>query len=197
MRHKTLIQSMNSVITALKVEDRDGNETLSLTADRINSASSDIRSLMRRLGLTTDQVILFSAIMEKSSTFRLEQSDLAEFMGLSYLEFLQYTEDLKVLADKWLIRIRADRNNIRVPDDVIKTITNDSVYVRPGTEWYTTLGVLKRFKKLVKLREDNEIEYNAMATEMDNLIQDNPDTSIGSAMRKYGVFGEDKKLPRD
>lgn len=139
---------MNSVITALKVEDRDGNETLSLTADRINSASSDIRSLMRRLGLTTDQVILFSAIMEKSSTFRLEQSDLAEFMGLSYLEFLQYTEDLKVLADKWLIRIRADRNNIRVPDDVIKTITNDSVYVRPGTEWYTTLGVLKRSRNL-------------------------------------------------
>ena len=197
MRHKTLIQSMNSVITALKVEDKDGNETLSLTAARINSAASDIRSLMKRLGLTTDQVILFSAIMEKSSTFRLEQSDLAEFMGLSYLEFLQYTEDLKVLSDKWLIRIKADRNNIRVPDDVIKTITNDSVYVRPGTEWYTTLGVLKRFKKLVKLREDNEIEYNAMATEMDNLIQDNPDTSIGSAMRKYGVFGEDKKLPRD
>lgn len=65
-----MIQSMNSVITALKVEDRDGNETLSLTADRINSASSDIRSLMRRLGLTTDQVILFSAIMEKVFHFQ-------------------------------------------------------------------------------------------------------------------------------
>lgn len=45
MRHKTLIQSMNSVITALKVEDKDGNETLSLTAARINSAPRTFAAL--------------------------------------------------------------------------------------------------------------------------------------------------------
>ena len=81
MRHKTLIQCMNSVITTLKVKGSDGDEALSLTADRIRLAACDIRALMKRLELTADQVILFSAIMEKSSSYRLEQSDLAEFMG--------------------------------------------------------------------------------------------------------------------
>ena len=189
-----MIQSMNSVITALKVEDRDGNETLSLTAARINSAASDIRSLMKRLGLTADQVILFSAIMEKSSSYRLEQSELAEFMGLSYLEFLQYSDDLKVLADKWLIRVKADRNNIRVPDEVVKAITDDRNYYKPGTEWYTAVGVLKRFKQLFKLREANELEFEPMLRELDSLVQDNPKTSVASAIRKYGVLDGEKHL---
>lgn len=153
---------MNSVITTLKVRGSDGEEALYLTTDRIKLAETDIRNLMKRLGLTADQVILFSAIMEKSSSYRLEQSELAEFMGLSYLEFLQYSDDLKVLADKWLIRAKADCNNIRVPDEVVKAITDDRNYYKPGTEWYTAVGVLKRFKQLFKLREANELEFEPM-----------------------------------
>lgn len=194
MRHKTLIQCMNSVITTLKVRGSDGEEALYLTTDRIKLAETDIRNLMKRLGLTADQVILFSAIMEKSSSYRLEQSELAEFMGLSYLEFLQYSDDLKVLADKWLIRVKADCNNIRVPDEVVKAITDDRNYYKPGTEWYTAVGVLKRFKQLFKLREANELEFEPMLRELDSLVQDNPKTSVASAIRKYGVLDGEKHL---
>ena len=165
-----------------------------MTTDRIKLAETDIRNLMKRLGLTADQVILFSAIMEKSSSYRLEQSELAEFMGLSYLEFLQYSDDLKVLADKWLIRVKADRNNIRVPDEVVKAITDDRNYYKPGTEWYTAVGVLKRFKQLFKLREANELEFEPMLRELDSLVQDNPKTSVASAIRKYGVLDGVKHL---
>lgn len=185
---------MNSVITTLKVRGSDGEEALYLTTDRIKLAETDIRNLMKRLGLTADQVILFSAIMEKSSSYRLEQSELAEFMGLSYLEFLQYSDDLKVLADKWLIRVKADRNNIRVPDEVVKAITDDRNYYKPGTEWYTAVGVLKRFKQLFKLREANELEFEPMLRELDSLVQDNPKTSVASAIRKYGVLDGVKHL---
>lgn len=189
-----MIQCMNSVITTLKVRGSDGEEALYLTTDRIKLAETDIRNLMKRLGLTADQVILFSAIMEKSSSYRLEQSELAEFMGLSYLEFLQYSDDLKVLADKWLIRVKADRNNIRVPDEVVKAITDDRNYYKPGTEWYTAVGVLKRFKQLFKLREANELEFEPMLRELDSLVQDNPKTSVASAIRKYGVLDGEKHL---
>lgn len=189
-----MIQCMNSVITTLKVRGSDGEEALYLTTDRIKLAETDIRNLMKRLGLTADQVILFSAIMEKSSSYRLEQSELAEFMGLSYLEFLQYSDDLKVLADKWLIRVKADRNNIRVPDEVVKAITDDRNYYKPGTEWYTAVGVLKRFKQLFKLREANELEFEPMLRELDSLVQDNPKTSVASAIRKYGVLDGVKHL---
>lgn len=185
---------MNSVITTLKVRGSDGEEALYLTTDRIKLAETDIRNLMKRLGLTADQVILFSAIMEKSSSYRLEQSELAEFMGLSYLEFLQYSDDLKVLADKWLIRAKADCNNIRVPDEVVKAITDDRNYYKPGTEWYTAVGVLKRFKQLFKLREANELEFEPMLRELDSLVQDNPKTSVASAIRKYGVLDGEKHL---
>lgn len=185
---------MNSVITTLKVRGSDGEEALYLTTDRIKLAETDIRNLMKRLGLTADQVILFSAIMEKSSSYRLEQSELAEFMGLSYLEFLQYSDDLKVLADKWLIRVKADCNNIRVPDEVVKAITDDRNYYNPGTEWYTAVGVLKRFKQLFKLREANELEFEPMLRELDSLVQDNPKTSVASAIRKYGVLDGEKHL---
>ena len=185
---------MNSVITTLKVRGSDGEEALYLTTDRIKLAETDIRNLMKRLGLTADQVILFSAIMEKSSSYRLEQSELAEFMGLSYLEFLQYSDDLKVLADKWLIRVKADRNNIRVPDEVVKAITDDRNYYKPGTEWYTAVGVLNRFKQLFKLREANELEFEPMLRELDSLVQDNPKTSVASAIRKYGVLDGVKHL---
>lgn len=185
---------MNSVITTLKVRGSDGEEALYLTTDRIKLAETDIRNLMKRLGLTADQVILFSAIMEKSSSYRLEQSELAEFMGLSYLEFLQYSDDLKVLADKWLIRVKADCNNIRVPDEVVKAITDDRNYYKPGTEWYTAVGVLKRFKQLFKLREANELEFEPMLRELDSLVQDNPKTSVASAIRKYGVLDGEKHL---
>lgn len=189
-----MIQCMNSVITTLKVRGSDGEEALYLTTDRIKLAETDIRNLMKRLGLTADQVILFSAIMEKSSSYRLEQSELAEFMGLSYLEFLQYSDDLKVLADKWLIRVKADCNNIRVPDEVVKAITDDRNYYKPGTEWYTAVGVLKRFKQLFKLREANELEFEPMLRELDSLVQDNPKTSVASAIRKYGVLDGEKHL---
>lgn len=189
-----MIQCMNSVITTLKVRGSDGEEALYLTTDRIKLAETDIRNLMKRLGLTADQVILFSAIMEKSSSYRLEQSELAEFMGLSYLEFLQYSDDLKVLADKWLIRVKADRNNIRVPDEVVKAITDDRNYYKPGTEWYTAVGVLNRFKQLFKLREANELEFEPMLRELDSLVQDNPKTSVASAIRKYGVLDGVKHL---
>lgn len=185
---------MNSVIITLKVRGSDGEEALYLTTDRIKLAETDIRNLMKRLGLTADQVILFSAIMEKSSSYRLEQSELAEFMGLSYLEFLQYSDDLKVLADKWLIRVKADCNNIRVPDEVVKAITDDRNYYKPGTEWYTAVGVLKRFKQLFKLREANELEFEPMLRELDSLVQDNPKTSVASAIRKYGVLDGEKHL---
>lgn len=185
---------MNSVITTLKVRGSDGEEALYLTTDRIKLAETDIRNLMKRLGLTADQVILFSAIMEKSSSYRLEQSELAEFMGLSYLEFLQYSDDLKVFADKWLIRVKADCNNIRVPDEVVKAITDDRNYYKPGTEWYTAVGVLKRFKQLFKLREANELEFEPMLRELDSLVQDNPKTSVASAIRKYGVLDGEKHL---
>ncbi len=189
-----MIQSMNSVITTLKVKGSDGDETLSLTEDRIRLAMTDIRYLMKRLELTAAQALLFSAIMEKSSSYRLEQSELAEFMGLSYLEFLQYSEDLKVLADRWLIRLKTDRNGIRVPDEVVKAITQDSIYRKPGTEWYTAVGVLRRFKQLMKLRESNELEYEPMLRELDALVQDNPETSVASAIRKYGVLDGEKYI---
>ncbi|MBR4133946.1 MAG: hypothetical protein IKU04_05415 [Bacteroidales bacterium] len=150
---KTIIDRMLSIVKQMTVEDEKGKKNFSL--DKWDCAATDIRSLSRTLGLTPMETVLLTAIIEeKSSSYRTNGGEVAEYMGLEYLQFLSYSDDLESLRKKGYIMMDKD-GDIIVPKTAMNAIKKNLPVVPDPVTGLDTAEILSRIKKILMVREEN------------------------------------------
>ena len=80
---KTIIERMCSIAEKMR-PDEDSSQ---MAIGRMSLAKTDIRSLAKILDMSAMQVVILTAIVRRSSRYRIEGSDVADTLGLAEIPF--------------------------------------------------------------------------------------------------------------
>lgn len=179
---KTIIQCMCSITEKMRDPERTGQ--IIINDDNSQKAASELRMLRKALGMNTMQVLILTAIIQKSSRYRIDGDNISTFLGMEYLQFLTHDNDMEELRKRGYIRIDKE-GHISVPKEILKNlIANKAVEPEP-TIGLSTGKILNRMKKILSIRSEDEMTTEEAFDEINALLKGNTETSISRACDKY------------
>ena len=170
---KTIIQRLCSIAEKMR-SGKGGNMPLS----NRDKAAADIRALSKRLGMSPDQVVLFTAILQKASKYRIDAEVVAETLGVDYITLLTFSKDMAELRRRGYI-LQDDQERITVPKSVKDCLAGDSPVEPEPVEGLDTPTILSRVRKVLRLRDDSQYSTAEAAAEVTCLMEHNSGTSVG------------------
>lgn len=182
----TILGNMSRILEKLKDQD-SRRERLNFSEERLPEIKEETDYLNERMGLSPMQSLLLSALIENATSFKCSLNELASYLGLNYVKLLTYSKDIDFLWDNWLIRRRGP--DIRVPIDVVEKLSENTPYTKPKTTGLSTKEILSRFEQLFALRKEESVSARQIMRELDEIMYNNSETSIGAAVKKYMVDG--------
>ena len=173
---KTIIERMCSIAEKLKADDERGKMSLA----NKKKAASDINALAKTLGLSKVQVVILTAIMKKSFVENLDRGVLASNLGLSYLQFLSYHNDMLELRKKGYIRLKT--KGIILSKTAMDCLINNRPVLPEPMTGLDARELLVRIKKVLDQWEDEQCSMEEMAEEVYDLLELNPDNSVARSI---------------
>ena len=177
---KTIIERMCSISEKMRAQQ----DSDVIPISNICMATTDIRALCKVLGITPVQVVIFTAIVQQSSRYRIKSDDLATMLGLEYLKFLTYNKEMDGLRKKGYIRIDKD-GDVVIPKEVLNGLKNNRPVVSEPMEGLDAPAILTRIRKILSIRDDNQCDTEEAVGDIETLLELNPDNSVSRALRKY------------
>ena len=174
---KTIIERMCSIAEKLKADDERGKMSLA----NMKKATSDINALAKTLGLSNVQVVILTAIMKKSFVENLDRGVLASNLGLSYLQFLSYHNDMLELRKKGYIQLKT--KGIILSKTAMDCLINNRPVLPEPMTGLDARELLVRIKKVLDQWEDEQCSMEEMAEEVYDLLELNPDNSVARTIR--------------
>ena len=178
---KTILECMCGISEKMRVPDERGLVINDVTSKK---AASELRTLRKVLGMTTMQVLILTAIIQQSSRFRIDGDDISTYLGMDYLRFLMHESDLEELRKRGYIRIDTN-GNISVPRETLKNLTENKPVEPETLTGLSTAKILTRLKKILSIRDNDEMTTGEVYESVSELLKANPDTSIARACAKY------------
>ena len=176
----TIIGHMSSINDKMQ---NPGGTGLSLSPANIRKAGTDIRALGKALGMDTMQVLILTAIIHNSSRYHINGEAVADYLGMGYIKFLTYSKEMDELRARGYIRLDKD-GDIIIPREVLNTLKENSPVEPEPISGLTTAQILSRIRRKLSIREDDEMTTQELLNEIDTLMRENPDTSIGRVYRE-------------
>lgn len=182
---------MLGIVKKMQVYKGTGKEHLSL--NKLRNAAEDIDALRERLGMTRKEVVLLTAIIQKSSQNCIRKLEIAEYLGLNYLEYLAFGNEVENLREKEYILMDSD-GDIYVPQWVINRIKQNRPVIPEPTTGLDTAAILSRIKKVLKLRADSQCTTLEAIDKCSALLERNAETSISKTCLKIfdHIVGNEK-----
>ena len=177
---KTIIERMCSIAEKMRPED----ETEGMPIANMKKATADIRALAKTLEMSDVQVVILTAIVQKTARFCVSGNELADELGLDYLKFLTYSKETEGLRKRGYIRIDKD-GDIVMPREVIRELKNNRPVKPEMLSGLNTETILMRIRKILEVRDDEDCTTEEAAQYINTLMDVNPGTSIGKAWYKY------------
>ena len=181
---KNLAESLNNVLLIIEQEYTDAGGDIHINPKHLEKFEVETSYLQERLGITPFQSIIFAVIIQCNSTNRCTINSIAKNLGMTYLQFLSYANELYALRDNWLIRIRGN-NEIKVPSEVIECLMKDTPIEKPRIDGLNTLAIFRRVGGYMKATADDQMPSSQVVEETEALIDANPQTSYAQACKKY------------
>ncbi len=188
---KTIIERM-SAITQIMRASSIGEPVLNLK--NIQKARTDIKALEDTLGLSKMQVLFLTAILQKSCRFRIDGDDISSFLGMEYLQFLTYSNEMDGLKKKGYIRID-NEGHIVLPTEVKNALKENRPVEPEVTSGLDTARILTRIRRKLSIRSNDQMTTDEVRSEIDFLLEENPDTSISRAcLKRLEKVYDDERL---
>ena len=181
---KTIIESMYALTK--KMEDPQKGPGIIISPVTIKKADAELRSLRKALGMTTMQVLILTAVVQKSSRYRIDGDDVASFLGMDYLQFLTHDDDLDFLKKQGYLFVDKELH-IHVPKEVLKALKSNKPVEPDPIIGLSTGKILTRMKKLLSIRDDDQIDTEELNNSMTAILESNPDTSIAKTINKFAA----------
>ena len=190
---KTILEHMSSINEKMQAPNCHGE--LSISPESQRKAAADIRALSKTLNLTAIQVLILTAILQKSHRYRMDGDDIASYLGMDYIKFLTFSSDMDELRSRGYFRQDKD-GNIIVPREVINSLKKNRPLEPEKISGLTTAQILSRIRSKLAIRDDDELTTDECRETIDTLMYENPDTSIGKTYIKYlkGKVCDDERL---
>ncbi len=176
---RTIIETMCCIREKMRQEGGD-----KMPLDRLVKATAEIDELAGVLKLSPTQVVLLTAIVHKSSRWRIDADDIASMLDLEYLKFLTYDADLEALRKRGYVRMD-NEGHLRIPKKVLKSLKNNVPVEPEPTTGLTTSGLLCRIKEYLEFLGDEEMSFGEFLCEVEHLLELNPETSLSKSCKKY------------
>lgn len=179
---KTIIECMCGITEKMRAPEK--NDQITINGQTTKKAASELRTLRKVLGMNTMQVLILTAIIQRSSRYRIDGDDVSSFLGMEYLKFLTHDTDLETLRKRGYIRIDSE-GHINVPQDVLKNLKSNKPVEPEPRYGLSTSKILSRIKRDLRILDDDEMTTEELFDEVRDILKDNPETSISRACEKY------------
>ena len=181
--NQSVITCLSNVLDWFKVK-REA-EGFKFDESLLKEVQSDLDFLAEAYEVSPLQAFLFALIVEKSSDYRMDLSDLANVLDMSFISSLRYGKDLSVLSSKWMIQVYEQR--LKVPSEVMNSLTADMPFKKPDFTGMNSVQILSTIKSLLKKRRKEEIDDKNLSMELRDLISMNPDTVFSREINALGI----------
>lgn len=190
---KTILEHMSAINEKMQAPGDHG--VLSIAPESQRKARTDLKALMEVLNMTAMQVLILTAILQKSHRYRMDGEDVASYLGMDYIKFLTYSSEMDELRTRGYFR-QDDDGNIVVLREVIDSLKKNKPIVPEKTSGLTTAQILSRIRKKLSIRDDDQMTTDECRSEIDFLMKENPDTSIAKTYLNYldGKVCDDERL---
>ncbi len=180
-KEKTILGCMSGIIEDIRDTEKKFNEKI------FEEKAEEIEYIGTMCGTTPWQSVLLSCIIERSNSNRFNKSELARFMGISYIKLLAFDTDLASLHKMRLIVVYSD-NYIHLPSHVLPSLSKNEPYSIPDNYNLDTPELMKRLRDLLKQRMEDELDESDMVERLDELMTNNQECSFVKAAAKYRLF---------
>ena len=181
--NQSVITCLSNVLDWFKVK-REA-EGFKFDESLLKEVQSDLDFLAEAYEVSPLQAFLFALIVEKSSDYRMDLSDLANVLDMSFISSLRYGKDLSVLSSKWMIQVYEQR--LKVPSEVMNCLTADMPFKKPDFTGMNSVQILSTIKSRLKKRRKEEIDDKNLSMELRDLISMNPDTVFSREINSLGI----------
>ena len=190
----TLLKAMSAVIRKVKVEDEDENEVFN--TDIYKDEAKSIAFISDMLGLTAQQAVILSVLVENSDRSSISPSHLADEMGLSYIESLAMRPDFKALEAKRYVIFDED-GDMSVPESTISAFAENKPCQVPDYSCSTIDDILAHIRSIYKLRDDHDIKEDDYVRRIDRIIDQNPNLPFSKECFRLGFNGDNGEMEFD
>ena len=180
-KEKTILGCMSGIIEDIRDTEKKFNEKI------FEEKAEEIEYISAMCGTTPWQSVLLSCIIERSNSNRFNKSELARFMGMSYIKLLAFDTDLASLHKMRLIVVYSD-SYIHLPSHVLSSLSKNQPYSIPDNYNLDTPELMKRLRDLLKQRMEDELDESDMVERLDELMTNNQECSFVKAAAKYRIF---------
>jgi hypothetical protein len=162
----------------------------------VDKGKSHFDYVTRKLDISPIQAVLFSHFMERSTDGYIQISEIAESIKCSKVRIIKYMNECDELEKKKLIRCSRDDGGIsyRVPCSVRESLRKNNEFKQEDN---TNISIDKFFTVLERLfdeRGNNELTFDALQSELLDLIQINMHLLFCKKIMSYNLDNEDLVL---
>lgn len=171
---ESIIDKMNRISCLMHDED-DYNWVLSL--DRMDKASDELNELCRILDLTPVQVILLTAIIQKSASHNFDGEMLARSLNINYLRLLGLKNEVDNLKKRGYIYTTKEKS-YRVSRDALNCLVNNKPFTPEPTTGLDANDILIRIKNALNKLKENQLTNEEVVDELEIIMNANSESSV-------------------
>lgn len=186
MMNKTIIECIRAIDSSLNGKAwRKKGEPVEMSAviGKIKKTAEDeLEHLCSLMNLSQVQVIILSAMLRASGAYRVSDEDLAGIIGIDYLEYISYTDEIEGLKKAGYIKM-SDRG-ISISPVAMNAIKHNKPLEAEKVTGLDAKSVLNLIKVRLKDLENNDITHEEFHEYID-FLEENNKNSICDTCRKY------------
>lgn len=158
-----------------------------LDMEHLKPVSDDIDYLAEQFGIEPSHAALFAILVELSKGADIDEETLSHKLQMSFIGLLGLEEAIQALEKARLVR--RTRHDLCIPMDVLKQIRTNQAYKYPHVTGLSTHEIMSRISLAIMSAAIRESSMRYTVEQIDDLILDNPQTSIASTLNEYGIRG--------
>ena len=160
--------------------------------ESIELLNEDLAYVCNKFEICCEEAVLLSFVLENNSGFSsCDDSDLAEFLGCTNIEFINFKSHLRSLAQKRIVRIGTNKmgeSTYRVLNEACDAIVEDRSFSEKNFGGLTTEDIFSEFRNIFKQFRNDEIDSEMVLQDINMLIGANPQTTFVQKVNDSGIL---------
>ena len=164
----TLVACMNRIFRKVDAEG--------LNEETLEAIGLDIDYVASRFAIDREGAVLLAAILEKSpSNNRMDEEDLARYLGCTNIEFIRYRNNLQEMMSKGIIEaaLRGPRRSFCVVPPAMEAIEKNGPFTPRQFSGLSAEELFLRFGGSFERFRYDEIDANMLTGELDTIVSNN------------------------
>ncbi len=164
-----------------------------MSTETLDSLKEDIDYVSALYHIDKFSVVLLAAILENSETnHKLDDEDLAQYIGCTNIEFFAYREKLTDLESAGIIRAIHGRfgHAYKVTREVLDAVGSETEFTPPKTAGLTPDELFFKIKQAFNLYKNDVSDRNRLDTDLNALVDNNKDLDFCKQLYEAGLYSD-------